>query len=69
VARKLGDFRTPPKFRLIARAPTYECASSSGAIIPERMSNSCSGVVASLTRGLFAATTAGQSTFFSAKNG
>src|SRR5678816_150461 len=47
----------------------YECASCSGEIIPEMMSNNCSGVVASVTRDLFAATTAAQSTFFSAKNG
>src|SRR5688572_648920 len=33
------------------------------------MSNNCSGVVALVTRARFAATTAGQSIFFSAKNG
>src|SRR3954463_9392054 len=47
----------------------YECASCSGEIIPEMMSNSCSGVVASVTRGRLAATTDAQSTFFSAKKG
>src|SRR4030095_13798908 len=68
VSRKLGDFLTPPNRLLIAGAPREEWACWSGEIIPERMSKSCSGVVSSVTRGRFAATTAAQSTFFSLKN-
>src|SRR5678815_4976976 len=59
----------PPNPFWMAGALIDVWASSNGAIIPEMMSNSCSGVVASVTRERFAATTADQSVFFSAKNG